>query len=411
MIKQDALWRKVTYKLYPTVKQAALLNNLLRSHQQLYNAALEERISAQRMQRKLISYTDQCASLTQIRRELPEWAIPNCSSQQMTLRRLDKAFKAFFQRVQAGRSPGFPRFKSLSRFPGISFKSHGDGWKFTPGQHWKHGSLRLSGIGQIACRGRARDGGTICACDVCYRRGEWFLSLTVEPRAIVRPRTAHEVIALDWGLNKLLTGINEQGGVTEIDNPRLYQAWEGRITALRQAVSTKKRGSGNRKKAVRKLGDACAKMARIRNNIQHQLTSELARTHALIAMEDLTVKNMTASAQGTAEQPGKNVAQKAGLNREIPDTAPAALMQQLRRKVIETGGMWVIAPTKQLKPSQRCPRCGDVRKKTLSERVHACPCGYTASRDVAAAQVVLNWALYEQPAGAATRQELAAVRS
>ena len=200
--------------------------------------------------------------------------------------------------------------------------------------------MRLSGIGQIACRGRARDGGAICASDVCYRRGEWFLSLTVEPTVIVRRRTAHEVIALDWGVGKLLTGINEQGGVSEIDNPRLYQAWEERVTALRQAVSTKKRGSGNRKKAVRKLGDACARMARIRNNSRHQLTSDLARTHALIAMEDLTVKNMTASAKGTAEQPGRNVAQKAGLNREILDTAPAALMQQLRRKVLETGGMW-----------------------------------------------------------------------
>ena len=279
MTKQDAQRRKATYKLYPTPKQAALLNALLRSHQQLYNAALEERISAWRMQRKSISYQDQCASLTQIRRELPEWAAPNCSSQQMTLRRLDKAFKAFFQRVQAGRSRGFPRFKSLLRFPGISFKSHGDGWKFMPGQHWKHGSERLSGIGQIAGRGRARDGGAICASDVCYRRGEWFLSLTVEPTAIVRRRTAHEVIALDWGVGKLLTGINEQGGVSEIDNPRLYQAWEARLTALRQAVSMKKRGTGNRKKAVRKLGNAGLRMARIRNNSRHQLTTNLARTH------------------------------------------------------------------------------------------------------------------------------------
>ena len=148
--------RKVNYCLYPTPRQAEALGVLLRSHQQLYNAALEERISAWKMARKSISYANQCASLTEIRRDLPEWAEANCSSQQMTLRRLDKAFSAFFRRVQKGETPGFPRFKSLARFPGFSFKSHGDGWRFTPGKNWKHGSLRLSGVGHVTCRGKAR---------------------------------------------------------------------------------------------------------------------------------------------------------------------------------------------------------------------------------------------------------------
>ena len=125
--------RKTTYRLYPTPKQAVALADLKRTHQQLYNAALEERISARSKAGKSISYADQCKSLTVLRRDLPEWAdAANCSSQQMTLRRLDKAFGAFFRRVKAGETPGFPRFKSLGRFPGFSFKSHGDGWRFTP---------------------------------------------------------------------------------------------------------------------------------------------------------------------------------------------------------------------------------------------------------------------------------------
>ena len=137
--------RKTTYRLYPTPKQAIALDALLRSHQQLYNAALEERISAWSKAGKSIGYADQCKSLTVLRRDLPEWAdAANCSSQQMTLRRLDKAFAAFFRRVKAGQTPGFPRFKSLGRFPGFSFKTHGDGWRFTPEDGWRHGSLRLS---------------------------------------------------------------------------------------------------------------------------------------------------------------------------------------------------------------------------------------------------------------------------
>ena len=401
--------RKVNYCLYPTPRQAEALGVLLRSHQQLYNAALEERISAWKMARKSISYANQCASLTEIRRDLPEWAEANCSSQQMTLRRLDKAFSAFFRRVQKGETPGFPRFKSLARFPGFSFKSHGDGWRFTPGKNWKHGSLRLSGVGHVTCRGKARQGGRICASDLLHRNGQWFLSLTVELGKIERARTAHGAIALDWGTEHLLSGVRETGQAITIDNPRWYQNSKDEITALQQAVSRKKRGSERRKQAVRRLARARAKQARKRLDFLHKATSQLAQNHALVAMEELRINNMTRSAKGTVEQPGRNVAQKAGLNREILDTAPALLMQLLRYKVLDTGGMWAEAPTRKLKPSQTCPECGHVRKKSLSERTHRCAsCGHTEPRDTASARVVLNWALFGTPTAPQSRQELTA---
>jgi putative transposase len=99
-------------------------------------------------------------------------------------------------------------------------------------------------------------------------------------------------------------------------------------------------------------------------------------------MGALTVKALTSSAIGTIEEPGKNVAQKAGLNREILDTAPALLMQLLSYKMKDTGGDWVIAPTRKLKPSQTCPCFGVVAKKALGERVHVCKtCGHTEPRD------------------------------
>lgn len=74
-------------------------------------------------------------------------------------------------------------------------------------------------------------------------------------------------------------------------------------------------------------------------------------------METLSVKNMTASAAGTVDNPGQRVAQKAGLNREILDTAPARLMALISYKVGETGGWFFEAPTRKLKPSQTCPCC------------------------------------------------------
>lgn len=112
---------------------------------------------------------------------------------------------------------------------------------------------------------------------------------------------------------------------------------------------------------------------------------------------------MTASAAGSVDEPGKNVQQMAGLNREILDTAPAALFQKITYKVQETGGLVLEAPTKQLKPSQTCPACGTVRKKALSERVHRCDsCVHEEDRDSAAARVVLRWALGQNTC----RQEL-----
>ena len=398
--------RKTTYRLYPTPKQVVALETLLRSHQQLYNAALEERIDCYRKTGKSLSYADQCKSLTVLRTDLPEWAAAaNCSSQQMTLRRLDKAFAAFFRRVKAGQTPGFPRFKSLARMPGFSFKSPGDGWRFAPNvsepdaegmTRWtQHGSLRVSGVGQLRARGQARQGGEIRSSDLLFRHGRWYLSLTLDIGRPERERTGDEAMAFDWGVQTFLSGVTHTGEVLHIDNPRWYQVDKAKVAALAQAVSRKRnKRSNRRRKAVRVLAAAKGKTARRRLDWSHKLAAQLAARFALAATEQLTIANMTRSAAGTVDEPGKNVAQKAGLNREILDTAPALFTSLLRCKVLETGGEWVDAPTRKLKPSQRCPKCWAVAKKTLSERVHLCAeCGHTEPRDVASARVVLRYAL------------------
>lgn len=397
--------RKSTWRLYPTPKQAAGLAECLRSHQQLYNAALEERIDCYRKTGRSLSFSDQCKSLTALRHDLPEWAGVNCSSQQMTLRRLDKAFGAFFRRVKAGQTPGFPRFKSLARFPGFSFKSHGDGWRFTPEDDWKHGSLRLSGIGQIRARGQARQPGEIRASEVVHRDGQWFLSLTLAIGQPQRQRSGDAALAFDWGVNTFAAGVTHDGETIEIANPRWWQAEKVRVTALQQAVSRKRNlRSNRRRKAVRRLARARAATARRRLDWLHKTSADLAGRFALVATEALQIARMTRSAAGTVEEPGTNVDQKAGLNREILDTAPALFTALLRYKVKDTGGEWVEAPTRKLKPSQRCPQCWTVAKKALSDRTHACAdCGHTEPRDLASARVVLRWALQDNNTG----QELA----
>jgi putative transposase len=385
--------RKYTFKLYPNALQESILIEHLRLHQQLYNAALQERIDCYQKTGQTIQYNDQQASLTQIRQEFDQYRNIPVYFCRMTLRRLDKAFKAFFQRVKKGQTPGFPRFKSINRFHSFEMCSHGRGWRFYPDDGWKHGKLHIKGIGNIRARGKARTGGTIKTSQVIHRHGQWWLSVTVECEP-TREATHTKAAGLDWGVEYMASITDEHGHTEVIENPRYYRTSKAHILKLEQDVSSRKRGTIAWRTACKKLSKAKARLARKRKDDHHKLSAKIAEQYALICTEKLTIKNMTASAKGTKDTPGKNVRQKAGLNREILDTAPAMLLAMIRYKVEETGGEFVEAPTRTLKPSQRCPKCWTIKKKKLSERQHECePCGLSMPRDTASAWVNVLWAL------------------
>ena len=401
--------RKITYRLYPSKTQGVALAKLLRSHQRLYNAALEQRIDAYQRRGKSLGYQDQCKELTDLRRECPEFALANCSSQQRTLRRLDIAFQAFFHRVKArGDRAGFPRFKSFDAFPGFGFKSHGDGWRFTPGSDWKHGRLRLQGVGVIKARGQARQGGAVRACELLHRDGAWCLSLTLAwclsltlECEVIQREGGVAVCGLDWGIETFATLALSDGTERPIANPRRVSKAAKALRVAQRALARKKRGGKNRQRARRKVAALHRRLASQRKEFLHQTSAALVDEFALIATEDLSIRNMTGSARGTAADPGKNVKAKAGLNREILDTAPGAFLAMLRYKASEAGTEYIEVPPRKLKPSQTCPACGRLEKKPLSQRRHNCPaCGHAASRDGAAARVMLNWAMAQlAPAG------------
>jgi putative transposase len=114
------------------------------------------------------------------------------------------------------------------------------------------------------------------------------------------------------------------------------------------------------------------------------------RGNSLVATEELNLKGMTKR----AKKGSKSCAQKTGLNRSMLDVGIGNLTKAIKYKLQEAGGFLVKVPTKKVKPSQTCPDCGHQRKKDLSERVHHCSeCSATYDRDVAAAMVMLSWAL------------------
>ncbi|ELR98054.1 RNA-guided endonuclease TnpB family protein, partial [Gloeocapsa sp. PCC 73106] len=138
------------------------------------------------------------------------------------------------------------------------------------------------------------------------------------------------------------------------------------------------------RKAVSKIQ---SKVARQRQDWQHQISSKIVSDNSLIATEKLNLKGMTRKAKG------KRKRQKTGLNRAILDVGIGNLKSLIKYKVTEAGGFYIEVPTSKVKPSQTCPNCGYQKKKTLAEREHCCEkCGYTANRDVAAAQVMLKYA-------------------
>ncbi|MBT9158993.1 MAG: hypothetical protein DDT26_00242 [Dehalococcoidia bacterium] len=131
-------------------------------------------------------------------------------------------------------------------------------------------------------------------------------------------------------------------------------------------------------------------VANQRQNWVHQQATQIVSCNSLVATEKLEVKKMTRK----AKKGSTRKRQKTGLNRSILDVGWGMLRSVLAYKLDEAGGVLVEVPTRKVKPSQTCPNCGHQEKKTLAERTHICKqCGYISDRDVAAAQVMLSWAL------------------
>ena len=400
--------RKATFKLYPNRTQAQKLEAWIRLHCELYNAALQERIEAYRKAGKSISYYDQQNVLPEIKADRPELVSLGSHALQQTLRRLDLAFQAFFRRVEAGQAPGFPRFRSASRFSGFSYPDPA-GWKLLE-RGSRSATLRIgSGKDAMAIRARGlhRFGDAVPNdLTITRRNGEWFASVTlrVPQEACTRARTDHQCRGVDFGVTDWATFDDGKS----IDNPRWTRNELPRLAHLQRERARKRKGSCRYKDLSRRIARVHERIANLRREFLHQETSKLVRTCSLIATEELAPKNMSRSSRGTVENPGRRVRQKAGLNREILSAGLGMAHQMLAYKAAEAGTRLHLANTRQLKPSQRCAECWAIVPKTLAQRMHVCPhCGHTMPRDRNSALVVLIDAIemHTPGTGVAARQK------
>ncbi|MCL6570040.1 MAG: transposase, partial [Meiothermus silvanus] len=336
-----------------------------RLHCELYNACIEQRRRAW-AKGKSLGYYDQQNELPALKAEMPEYIPLGSHALQETVRRVDRAFRAFYRRVKRGDKPGFPRYKSRKSFVGFCYPDPA-GWKFERGANGKHGVLHLFNLGAIKARGKPRQWGKPRQVVLTRTSHGWYATITIRCQPV--RASGNEAVGIDLGVEAVAT----LSDGTRVENPRFLKQASNRLNSLQRKLARQKRFSNRWKCTKKVIGNLHRKVANRRNDFQHKLTSGWVSRYGLIATEELRVKNMTV----------KGGSRKAGLNRAILDVGMRGILQKLAYKAEEAGTRLVEVPTPKVKPSQSCPICLRQEKKPLAQRVHRCPCGCEMPRDQA----------------------------
>ena len=380
------LTRRIIYRLYPSTSQLNKLFYWRRLHAYIYNGAVSNRITQYRKFNHSVDYFEQQASLPRFKQTWIEYKEMNAGSLQATLKRVDFAFTRFFQGLAK-----YPKFKPIRRYSGWTYPDSRQGFKVH--SDGKNGYLELTDLKcKIQMRGKARTWGKPTTCTIVYRNGKWFASITV--RCVPKRETGSDAIGLDFGCK---TAIADSSG-NKIEPPKFLKEAQSQINKISKQLRRKRKpekrkvnGSRRWKKTQARLAKLKQKVASKRQNWVHHQAVDIVSCNSLIATEKLQIKNMTRK----AKKGSKRKRQKTGLNRSILDIGIGMLKQAIKYKASEAGAIYLEAPTRSLKPTQRCNSCWKITKKTLSDRLHICSnpkCGHTEDRDVNSAQVCLTWA-------------------
>lgn len=353
------------FKLKPSAKIVAIFESWLAILCQLYNAAIEERRDAWHRSGISISNKEQSAQLPDIKKERSALARVYSQVAQETLKRVDLAFQAFFRRVKAGQVPGFPRFRSRSRYDSFTFPQSG----FKLDQKAK--KLRLSKIGTMKVFLSRPIEGKIKTCTIKREADGWHVIFTVEESekkpVVLAPDVA---VGIDVGLKTfahLSTG-------EKIENPKFYRQSERELKTAQRRVSRRKRGSKRRKKAVSLLARKHQAVARQRRDHHFKEAKKLVARFRTIKFEDLNIVNMVKNHH---------------LAKSISDAGWTQFISITASKAEEAGGS--VEAVSPAGTSSSCSRCGQKHRMVLQIRVYRCSnCGLVIDRDHNAAINILE---------------------
>jgi len=345
----------------------------LESCRLLWNSALAHRRNRWQYERRTTSYYFQQAVLTRERHLNPEIGALHSQVAQDVLRRLDRAFQAYFRHRSR-----YPRFKRFSNFGSLTYPQGYDGSvKANPLRR----RLFLSKIGNIPTifHRALPNSSRLKTCTVVRERdGKWFASLIFEavvPLQDLSTTLREKIgvcspIGVDLGLLSLITTSEN----SQVEHPRFLQKSQRRLKHLQRAVSQKKQGSKNRTKARLKLASQYARIRRQRLDFNHKLSTKLVNAHDFIAFEDLPIRNMVKNHK---------------LARSIQDAAWGQLVRFSEYKALKAGSRVIKVPAAY--STMECLHCGTLNEIALSVRQFVCiGCDCVLQRDLNAARIVLK---------------------
>lgn len=363
--------RAFKYELMPNGEQQRKMHNFAGACRFVFNEALALQKENHEAGNKFIGYVAMCKSLTGWRNgtDTPWLSESPVHPLQHALKDLDRAYTNFF-----AKRAGFPTFKKKGRHDSFHYP---DGCKLDEGND----RIWLPKLGWIRYHNSRRISGTLRNVTVSYTGDKWFASVQTEEEVEVISHSSSSAVGIDMGIARFVT-LSDGAYYAPLNSFKWHQA------ALRKAqriMSHKRRFSSNWRKAKAGVRKVYAHIKNTRQDYLHKITAAISKSHAMVYIEDLRVSNMSKSAKGTVETPGKRVKAKSGLNRSILDQGWGEFRRQLDYKLAWRGG-WLVAVPPQ-NTSRACPACSHVsaHNRQTQARFLCVECGYAENADLVAA--------------------------
>jgi putative transposase len=360
--------RAYKYRFYPTPDQADLLNRTFGCVRLVYNRALAERTRVYATEHRPTSYAETSGWLTEWKQDLGFLNEVSCVPLQQTLRHLQAGFAAFF-----AKRARHPRFKS-KRTSRASAEFTRSAFRY------RDGELTLAKLDQplhIMWSRPLPEGAQPSTVTVSRDgAGRWFVSMLVEAEVEPLPPSDYQV-GLDAGLDSLVALSTGE----KITNPGHERADRRKLAKAQRNLSRKQKGSANRAKARVRVARVHARVTDRRRDHLHKVTTRLVHENQVVAVEDLTVRNML---------------RNHSLARAISDAAWSELRRMLEYKC-QWYGRELRLVDRWYPSSKLCSQCGALREAMpLSTWTWACSCGAVHDRDVNAARNILAAGLVER---------------
>ena len=365
------------FELRPNGQQQRDMRRFAGACRFVFNKALALQKANYEAGSKFIGYVAMAKHLTAWRNgpETPWLADAPVHPLQYALKDLERAYKNFFAQRAA-----FPRFKK---------KGCSESFRYPDAKQFKldeaNGRIFLPKLGWMRLRLSRPVLGAMRNATVSQSGGKWFVSIQTE-REVPQPvPQATSAVGIDMGIARFAT----MSDGSYLEPLASFKRHEIRLRRYQRAMSRKVKFSKNWHKAKRKVQATHTRIANARRDYLHKATTTISKNHAMVCVEDLQVRNMSKSAKGTAEAPGRSVKAKSGLNRAILDQGWFEFRRQLQYKLDWNGGILLAVPPHNT--SRTCPCCESIsadNRKT--QAVFRCiACGHQAHADVVGAINIL----------------------